>query len=212
MRVTKYGHSCLLLEEGETRLLIDPGVFSEGFEGLTGLTAILHTHQHGDHLDVDRLGPLVKGNPQARLICDEGTEQPLREAGLSVQVVHDGDELDVAGLSVQVHGQKHEQIHPDIPNIPNVGYLIGGRFFHPGDAFTEPGVAVDVLALPAVAPWCSAADSVDYLRAVKPKLALPVHDGLLAPAAEGVYDGLHSGLAPQGTEYRRLGNGASLEI
>ncbi|MBP9694894.1 MAG: MBL fold metallo-hydrolase [Candidatus Magasanikbacteria bacterium] len=28
MRITKFGHSCLLVEENDVRVLIDPGAFS----------------------------------------------------------------------------------------------------------------------------------------------------------------------------------------
>ena len=63
MQLTKYGHSCLLVTDGDARVLIDPGVFSTGFEGLRGLTAVLITHQHADHLDIDRLATLLEANP-----------------------------------------------------------------------------------------------------------------------------------------------------
>jgi hypothetical protein len=39
LQLTKYGHSCLLVEEGPARLLLDPGTLSGGFEELEGLTA-----------------------------------------------------------------------------------------------------------------------------------------------------------------------------
>ena len=55
MRLTKLGHSCLLVEEGRARLLLDPGTLSGGFEELEGLTAVLFIHQHADHLDQQRL-------------------------------------------------------------------------------------------------------------------------------------------------------------
>ncbi|ANI41642.1 metallo-beta-lactamase superfamily protein [Mycolicibacterium vaccae 95051] len=42
-------------------VLIDPGNFSHGFEGVTGLSAILITHQQHDHADLQRL----PANPQA---------------------------------------------------------------------------------------------------------------------------------------------------
>jgi L-ascorbate metabolism protein UlaG (beta-lactamase superfamily) len=36
MRLAKLGHSCLLVEEGRARLLLDPGTLSGGFEELEG--------------------------------------------------------------------------------------------------------------------------------------------------------------------------------
>src|SRR5215218_1270573 len=149
MRLTKYGHSCLLVEEGPARLLLDPGTLSGGFEELEGLTAVLVTHQHADHLDLQRLRTLLHRNPGARVLCDEGSAEQLAAAGAAVEVVHDGEELDVGGVAVRVSGRDPAVIHSDIPVVPNVGYLVGGRLFHPGDAFTPPGRPVEVLAVPA---------------------------------------------------------------
>ena len=63
MEVTHFGHSCVLLDTGAARLLIDPGNFSTDFENLTGLDAVLVTHQHPDHLDLERLPALLRGEP-----------------------------------------------------------------------------------------------------------------------------------------------------
>ena len=196
MRLTRYGHSCLLVEQGDARLLLDPGVFSAGFEALTGLTGVLLTHQHPDHLDLDRLRALLDANPQARLHCDEGSAGPLGD--LPHAVVHDGDRVDL-GVDVQVVGSAHAVIHPDLPRIPNVGYLVGGRFFTPGDALTVPDADVEVLGLPTAAPWLKLSEAVDLLRAVAPRRAFPVHDAVLAQPQ--IWYGTYAALAPAGTTF-----------
>jgi L-ascorbate metabolism protein UlaG (beta-lactamase superfamily) len=161
-------------------LLLDPGSFSEGFEALEGLTAVCLTHQHMDHLDSERLRRLLDRNPGARVVSDEGSAESLGQAGADVEVVHDGDELDLDGLALAVRGRDHAAVHPDVPVIPNVGYLVGGRLFHPGDALTEPGEPVELLAVPAGAPWLKLADAVEYLRRVAPRVAVPVHEKVLS--------------------------------
>jgi len=209
MRMTKYEHACVLVESEDARILIDPGKFSHGFEELTDLTAILVTHQHADHIDMDRIGPLVRNNPQARCYADEATAGLLRERGIDATVARDGDRFDV-GTTVTVHGVNHAVIHPDIPVIPNVGYLVGGRYFHPGDAFTVPDEPVDVLGVPAGAPWLKISEAVDYLRAVAPRVAVPIHEaGLARPE---MHYGHLERLALSGTTVTVIPPGDTVEI
>jgi len=206
VKVTRYGHSCVLVEDGDGRVLLDPGMFSTGFEQLRGLTAVLITHQHPDHLDVERVTRLLEANPEATLVTDEGSQLDLPRT-----VVHAGDALDL-GTTVTVHGSDHAVIHPDIPGVPNVGYLVGGRFFTPGDALTVPDADVEVLGLPTDAPWLKLVEAVGLLRDMKPAKAFPVHDGVLAPAATGIWFGHFDRLAPDGTSFSPLAAGESLAV
>ena len=73
MRLTHFGHSCVLVEIGDRRILLDPGTFSAGFEELRGLDAIVVTHQHPDHCDPERFGPLAQANADARLLLEAQT-------------------------------------------------------------------------------------------------------------------------------------------
>lgn len=121
----------------------------------------------------------------------------------------ENDRLDL-GIEVTVHGVNHAVIHPDVPVIPNVGYLVGGRFFHPGDAFTVPDVPVDVLGLPTAAPWLKVAEAVDYLRDVAPRVAVPIHEALLARPA--LFYGLFERLALDGTSVQVVPPGETIEV
>ncbi|MET0900153.1 MAG: MBL fold metallo-hydrolase [Mycobacterium sp.] len=191
MELTHFGHSCLLASFPQTTVLFDPGTFSHGFEGITGLSAILITHQHPDHADPERLPALVAANPQAALYADPQTAAQL---GGSWQAVHVGDQLTVGELTVRGVGGLHAVIHPELPVIDNISYLIGdgehpAKLMHPGDALFVPDEPVDVLATPAAAPWMKISEAVDYLRAVAPTHAVPIHQGIVAPQARGIYYG-----------------------
>jgi L-ascorbate metabolism protein UlaG (beta-lactamase superfamily) len=213
MRLTKFGHSCLLVEEQGARMLLDPGTLSDGFEELQGLTAILYTHQHADHLDPARLPGLLDRNPGVRVVSDEGSANVLGEAGAEVEVVHEGDELDIGGVSVRVVGRDHAVIHPDVPVIPNVGYLLGGRLFHPGDSFTLPGQPTEVLAVPIGAPWLKVSESVDYLREVGPRMAVPVHERTLSAVGMSLYYRQLEQLGARGgTTVRVMDDGKPVEL
>lgn len=190
MHLTHFGHSCLLAEfDDDTTLLFDPGSFSHGFEGVTGLSAILITHQHPDHADTSRLPALVDANPSAKLYADPMTAAQLGDPWTPVSP---GDAFAIGGLNVRGVGGVHAVIHPEIPSIDNISYLIGdddhaARLMHPGDALHIPGEPVDVLALPAAAPWMKISEGVEYLRAVNPLRAIPIHQGIVDPGARGIY-------------------------
>jgi L-ascorbate metabolism protein UlaG (beta-lactamase superfamily) len=210
MRLQKLGHSCLLVESGDARLLIDPGTFSSGFDYLDGLTAVLVTHQHPDHLDVARLPALLERNPSMQVIADAGTAQILRDQhGVEASVASGGEVFDL-GVRVEAVGEMHAQIHPDIPQVTNVGYLIDGRLLHPGDAIDVTDREVEILALPTMAPWMRMAEAVDYLRAVSPKIAVPIHDGLLR--SPDLFYNAFRGLGPGSTEVRVLDDGAPAQL
>ncbi|HET9257136.1 MAG TPA: MBL fold metallo-hydrolase [Pseudonocardiaceae bacterium] len=200
MHIVHLGQSCVLVETGTARLLLDPGIYSTGFEELTGLDGILITHQHPDHLDISRLPALLAANPAARLLADPGSAPLLAGAGIAHQIVGPGQRLEIGGTAVEVVGGEHGVIHPDIPVVPNNGYLIEGeeRVLHPGDSFSSPAQPVDLLLLPTAAPWLKISEAVDYLRAVAPPLAVPIHQAHLATPDK--YYGLFRELAPAGTD------------
>ncbi|WP_040905715.1 MBL fold metallo-hydrolase, partial [Streptomyces griseoflavus] len=116
-----------------------------------------------------------------------------------------------AGLDVQVHGELHAVIHPDIPRVTNVGYLVdGGKLFHPGDALTVPGGPVETLMLPVMAPWNKISEVIDYVREVKPRRAYDIHDALLTDLARPLYDRQIGVLG--GAEHLRLAPGGTAEL
>lgn len=209
MKLTKYDHSCVLVEDGDTRILIDPGSLTPGFENLTGLTAILVTHQHPDHIDLDRLPTLLENNRGTPIYTDPGTAELVAEAGIEATTVRSGDKLDL-GIAVRVYGEQHAVIHPDIPVVANVGYLLGNRFFHPGDSFHPPDADVQVLGLPTAAPWQKLSEAVDFLREVNPSIAIPIHQGILATPE--LYYGHFQRLGPARTEIRIMRSGETIDL
>ena len=209
MKISKLGHACLLVEESEARILIDPGAFSKGYEALEKLDGLLITHQHADHITPETLEKVKANNPAIKVYADAGSAKMLGNE--SIQTVKDGNEFEIAGVKVSVIGTDHAVIHPELPGIENVGYLIASRLFIPGDAFTVPKVPVEILGLPIGAPWSKISEVIDYMVAVKPKVAFPLHDAVLA--IPGMHTGMAKGFAEKaGIEVRVIEDGESAEF
>ena len=212
MELIKQGHACVVLCEGERRLVIDPGVFTEP-GAFAGASAVLVTHEHADHFAPDRLRAALDADPALEVWTNASVAGLLDGAGPRVHVVGHGDAVTVAGFEVHVHGELHAEIHPEIPRIANVGFLVAGQVFHPGDALTMPEEPVTTLLLPVHAPWSKAGEIIDYVRAVDADQAYAVHDGLLNDTGLGVVAGLLGERGPgTPTPFARLAPGDSVEL
>jgi L-ascorbate metabolism protein UlaG (beta-lactamase superfamily) len=207
VHLTHLGHACLLVDTGRARILVDPGTLSS-FEGVTDLDAVLVTHQHPDHVDPSRLEALLAANPRARLVVDPDTASVV--PGLpAFAVTRPGDRLTVGGSTVDVLGGLHAAVYGDVPGCTNCAYLVdGGAFLHPGDSFGVPEQDVDVLAVAVDGPWLKLAEAVDYVHAVRPRVALPIHEGETTDPAK--YAGMLAAFSPDGVVRRLVPGEATL--
>lgn len=211
MRLTKFGHACARIDAG-ARIVLDPGTFS-GEHLLDGADAVLITHEHFDHLDTAAVLAAGRVNPRLTVWTTAGAAAQLTELGERVHTVHTGDTFDVGGLGVRVIGERHWPNHPDQPPPDNVGFLLGGELYYPGDALTVPDTEVGTLLVPSNAPWMRLSDLVTYLRSVRPQRAYSTHDGLLNEVGLSLVDRWLAGLGEgQGGDFRRIPPGGHVDL
>ncbi|MFR9776968.1 MBL fold metallo-hydrolase [Micromonospora sp. MS34] len=208
MQVTKYAHSCLRIEHDGGVLVVDPGVYSEP-EALDGADAVLITHEHPDHVDVGRLTRALERRPMP-VNGPASLAGVLGDAAEALVVVAPGESFTAAGVAVRAYGGQHAVIHPDIPVIQNLGYLINDVVYHPGDSLVVPDdVQIDTLFAPIHAPWNKFSEVVDFIRAVAPRRAFALHDGLLNANGLGVLGRQYTALSK--IEYQRLEPGTRID-
>lgn len=218
MKLTKFTHACVRLEKDNRVLVVDPGNFSEAAEALAGAEAVLVTHEHADHIDTEAVLEALRSNTHLELFAPAGVADQLRtdapEAVARVNAVAPGTSFDVAGFAIRSFGGQHALIHPQIPVVANIGYLIDDNVYHPGDSFVIPdGITVKTLLVPLHAPWSKSAEVVDFVIGVRAPRAFQIHDGLLNENGLKIVEGHVSRIgAKYGTEYSHLAAGESVEV
>lgn len=184
MQLTKHAHACVTLSEGDSDLLIDPGVFSADAADLVAATdTVLITHEHFDHVNEEVIGAALDARDDLTVYGPAAVVDRWSGGKGRVVAVGQGDRFTAAGLEVAVFGELHASIHRDIPQVANVGYLIGG-VYHPGDAYHVPPTQVTTLLVPTSGPWTKLGEAADYIRAVHPERAVQIHELLLSDVGQ----------------------------
>ncbi|MCS5722570.1 MBL fold metallo-hydrolase [Herbiconiux sp. CPCC 203407] len=192
MKITRYGHATLLLEEDDTRILVDPGSFSlpEAF-ALEGLQAVFTTHEHPDHFQPERLGATAARNPGAAFYGAPAVAHALGSIGVPGIPLVEGSPVQVGSFTIDPIGSEHQEVHERMPRIENVGLVVAGgdgtRLFHPGDSYESVPEGIDVLAVPLSSPWGRLGETVDFVTAVAPTTIIPIHDALLSTAGRQLF-------------------------
>ena len=129
---------------------------------LTGVSLVLCTHRHSDHMDPETLPALVAASPRARVVAPLAERARALALGVPEARLHPldaGQRLESAGVTVEAIPSAHEELTTDSEgHCVFLGYVVrlGGLTFYPsGDCVPYQGLVervrhldVDVALLP----------------------------------------------------------------
>lgn len=176
MTITKFTHSCLLVEDGGVNTLLDPGEFSWGavlkarLETLDELHYIGITHDHPDHFVADNVQAVIKMFPDVKVMCGPAVAKLLSKDGVVAETKSND--------YVTMHIGQHQKLHSGIPEFENTQIMLDGRLLALGDSMHPEVNDVEILTAPFFGPWFEGtfSDAMELILRTKPKHVIPVHD------------------------------------
>jgi L-ascorbate metabolism protein UlaG (beta-lactamase superfamily) len=211
MKITKFVHSCLLVEMPgpiNRTALFDPGTMSENaldVESLQFLDDIIITHMHSDHMSIPLIKTLVAKFPQVRITAAADATEALKQEGITAtSEPSDG---------IVFFDAPHETVEPLFPSTPDqIGVHFLDKFSDPGDSHSFHETKA-VLALPMQAPWGSTVYALKLALELKPQYILPVHDWHWSKQARtSTYDNFEKILKEQGITFLKMETGVPVAI
>ncbi len=211
MKFTKLEHSGCIIEKDGKKIVCDPVEIEGNLPELNNVLAIIITHKHGDHLQIEKLEKITEQNPGVRILTTSDTVSEVPH----VEIVRNGDIINVVDFRLRFFGENHAVIVDGVVPCENTGVVIDEKVVNPGDSFDVPDdlVSPELLLVPIAAPWCKVVESAKYIRAMRPKIVVPVHNAVLSDFGNKVSNNwLRAECEQLGVDFRALKNNESLEI
>jgi L-ascorbate metabolism protein UlaG (beta-lactamase superfamily) len=212
MKITKYEHACVVIEEQGRHLVVDPGVFATSFKPTDTIDSVVVTHVHPDHFDPEKLKSIKELNPDVMICTVQEVANDIKD--LNPEAVDAGRSCSHGPFHISFYGGQHAPIHKSLPSWQNIGILVNEKFYYPGDSYVVPDdVEVQILAVPSVAPWAKISETMDFITAVKAKQVFPTHNAILSDIGHQVYNPRLEATAQEaGGTFSFLQPGESLEV
>lgn len=205
-RLTFLGHSTVLVEVDDLRILTDP-MLRDGLgpvrrqveavlpELFADLDAVFISHGHHDHLDPPSLRR-IPGRPT--VIVPRGFGRFAARFGLGpVEEVEPGDRLTIDRVHFEVVRAEHSgRREPFGPAGPAMGCVVAGsrKIYFPGDTdlFADMGALAGTLDVALLPVWgwgptigeghLTPVRAAAVAAILRPRLAIPIHWGTFYPA------------------------------
>jgi L-ascorbate metabolism protein UlaG (beta-lactamase superfamily) len=210
MKITKFEHSCVLVEDGQFSFLIDPGIQAWNFgdielDSLPNLDAVIVTHKHGDHLAKPFVEALVNKYPDTQWIAASDAHEALRAYGVTKITNESVDGFRVAEID-------HAEVEPFGNNCKNLKVDYLDKLSIVGDTL-DISESKDILLLPVQAPWGTTVMALDKALQLAPKYIIPVHDWMWNKQwKDNVYSRFADSLASKNTKFIEIENNKPVDI
>jgi L-ascorbate metabolism protein UlaG (beta-lactamase superfamily) len=210
MKLTKYGHACVILESNGNKLIIDAGGFTELPTGINGVVAVVYTHMHGDHVSPENLHKIVAASPDATVYINPETLDVIKDVACNKIAVDADTQVRVADFDLSLYFIDHATIWQSAP-CKNLAVKVGDFFYYPGDTFHVIPDHVQVVGVPVSAPWLKLSEAIQFVHDVNCDKIFPTHNGILNDAGHGAHNwGLGNFTKESGKELILLQNGESI--
>ncbi len=212
MKVTKFVHSCLLVEIPDPvnrTVLFDPGVMSAEVlpvDAIDRLDNIVITHGHPDHFSMPLVQELVAKHPSVHVTAPKEVVKLLEDQNIKA--------FDQPSEGIELFESPHAEVRPYLDADPpeQIGVNFMNRLTHPGDSHKFLATQA-VLALPVQAPWGSTVNALRLAIALQPRYVLPIHDWHWREEARtAMYAEFAKALAPHGITFVPLETGRPVEL
>jgi L-ascorbate metabolism protein UlaG (beta-lactamase superfamily) len=208
MKITKFVHSCLLVETPDRTAIFDPGVMSEqalNIDAISRLDDIFITHIHQDHCSVNLVKKLVAKFPNVRITSTPEVAAALAKEGIKAS--------NTPPEGVVFFDSPHESVAPLFGQPPQqIGVHYLDTLSDPGDSHSFQETKA-ILALPITAPWGSTIRAINLALELKPKHVLPIHDWHWRDEArEQTYSIYERILGEQDITFHKMQTGQPIEV
>jgi hypothetical protein len=214
MKITKLGHACLDISQDGSRLIIDAGTdnFTKPLDDYSGISAVVVTHIHADHLDESKIHKIAAQNPSLVIYCTQQVADKLSE-DWKVTIPDVGVQYSTGPFSLEFFGGQHAIILDDYPQDQNFGVLVNDTLYYPGDSLTPCPKPHTITATPSVAPWLKLSEAAGFIRQDSATQVFPTHNAIVNQLGGDMINNMLTGPAEQsGKKFIVLTPGESLEV